>query len=96
MTDAKDLPFDQVVTALRNWSRGIPDIRARDPEALASRVLYHIAALEARIDTRSHVAERAVVEAAKAWATNQRGWLKPLDEALAEAVDALRAREGDA
>jgi len=41
-------------------------------------------------------AERAVVEAAKAWATNQRGWLKPLDEALAEAVDALRAIEVDA
>jgi hypothetical protein len=42
-------------------------------------------------------AERAVIEAAKAWATNQRGWLKPLaDEALAEAVTALRALEGDA
>ena len=41
-------------------------------------------------------AARAVIEAAKAWATNQRGWLKPLDEALAEAVDALRALEGDA
>jgi hypothetical protein len=38
-------------------------------------------------------AEAAVIEAARAWATNQRGWLKPLDEALAEAVDALRALE---
>jgi len=41
-------------------------------------------------------AQAAVIEAAKAWATNQRGWLKPLDEALAEAVDALRALGGDA
>ena len=34
-----ELPFDQVVTALGNWSQGIPDRRARDPEALATRVL---------------------------------------------------------
>jgi hypothetical protein len=41
-------------------------------------------------------AEQKVIAAAKAWATDQRGWLKPLDEALAEAVAALRAVEGDA
>jgi hypothetical protein len=32
-----------------------------------------------------------VVEAAKAWKADQRGWLKPLDEALCQAVDDYRA-----
>ena len=39
--------------------------------------------------------QAAVIAAAKNWAANQRGWLKPVDEALAEAVDALRAQEGE-
>ncbi len=34
-----ELPFDQLITALGNWSRGIPDIRAREPEALVTRVI---------------------------------------------------------
>jgi hypothetical protein len=56
-TNAKELPFDQVVTALRNWSQGIPDIRARDPEALAVRLLDHIATLTRERDEshRAHV-----------------------------------------
>ena len=40
-------------------------------------------------------AHAAVIEAAKAWTTDQRGWLKPLDEALAQAVDTLRELEGE-
>ena len=39
-------------------------------------------------------AEQAVIAAAKNWAADQRGWLKPLDETLAQAVDTLRAQEG--
>ena len=39
-------------------------------------------------------AQAAVIAAAKNWAANQRGWLKPLDETLAQAVDTLRAQEG--
>ena len=52
--------------------------------------------LSVRDDSAHRDAERAVIEAAKAWATNQRGWLKPLDEALAEAVTALRGLHGHA
>ena len=53
--------------------------------------------LEAKVsaDIQRWFAERAVIEAAKAWTTDQRGWLKPLDEALAQAVDTLRELEGE-
>lgn len=44
---------------------------------------------------RHREAEKAVIEAAKAWTANQRGWLKPLDEALAQAVDTLREQEAE-
>ena len=98
MTDAKNLPFDQVVTALRNWSQGIPDIRARDPEALASRVLDHITTL-----TRERDAERAVIEAAKALCDviNPPKMESYTDYKAAAgvciaAVTALRALEGEA
>lgn len=50
--------------------------------------------LEAKL-TLLTPAHAAVIEAAKAWATDQRGWLKPLDEALAQAVDTLRELEAE-
>jgi hypothetical protein len=61
------------------------------------RMADRIAALEARAEAdneslraRLAACER-VVDVATAWKADQRGWLKPLDEALRQAVDEYRA-----
>jgi len=81
MSDVRSAAYDRIDRFLRDNL----DDRDYAPYAEALDVLWEPPSAHA-----------AVIEAAKAWATNQRGWLKPLDEALAEAVDALRALEGDA
>jgi hypothetical protein len=94
-----DLPFDQVVTALRNWSQGIPDIRARYPGALAARVLDHIDTLTRETLLTPEMAE--AIAAAKEMADviyqpkadSYRDFRKASDR-LGEAVRALRALEG--
>ena len=83
-----ELPFDQAVTALRNWSRGVPDIRARDPESLATRVLDALAAATQRAE-----AERAVIEAAKAHIDDSKLFDPKSYLALVAAVATLREME---
>lgn len=83
-----ELPFDQLITALGNWSRGIPDIRAREPEALVTRVIDAMTAATQRAEAAE--AERENVSSQLWDCMNEREALRAERNVLRKALEVVR------